>query len=318
MKKKTNKKAGNFAARSFKFIFKCIFVYPFKGIWWVLKHSVQAFTEELRKSKERRRQEKAEQEMKKLKARARGKGISSAQEERKAVSRREVPDNKKIERAEQENTPEYNPLKELKNKKGSLGSFEDKLYHNKSTIGIILGARGTGKSAIGMRLLENFFVNTEKKIYAMGFKQAALPAWIRVVKNIEEIENDAVILIDEAGIEFSSRESMSKANKMLSDLLLISRHKDLSLLVIAQNSGNLELNVIRQSDYFLLKPSSLMQLDFERKKIKDIYEKVKKEFEELSADQGLTYIYSNEYCGFVINSLPSFWSEKVSKGYADK
>ena len=30
-------------------------------------------------------------------------------------------------------------------------------------IGIILGARGTGKSAIGMRLLENFKTQTNKK-----------------------------------------------------------------------------------------------------------------------------------------------------------
>tara|TARA_Y100000310_G_C20689639_1_gene821384 strand:+ start:3320 stop:4144 length:825 start_codon:yes stop_codon:yes gene_type:complete len=213
---------------------------------------------------------------------------------------------------------QYDSFKEVKNHQGKLTTFTNKLHNNKSTIGLILGARGTGKSAIGMRLLENFKAKTKKNIYALGFKEESLPSWISVVNSIEEIQNNAVILIDEGGIEFSSRKSMSNANKFLSELLLIARHKDLSVIFITQNSSNLEINAIRQADYLVMKPSSLLQKDFERKKIKDIYRSVQEDFDQLIEDKSVTYIYGNDYLGFISNSLPSFWSEKVSKGYAKR
>jgi arsenate reductase-like glutaredoxin family protein len=206
----------------------------------------------------------------------------------------------------------------IKTYKGNLKHFQKVLFTNKSTIGLILGARGTGKTALGMRLLENFKAETKKKIYALGFSKEALPEWITSIKGIEEIENGSVILMDEGGIEFSSRNAMSNVNKILSELLLISRHKDVSVIFITQNSSNLEINVIRQADYLLLKPSSLLQRDFERSKIKEIYEEVEEDFKKLKNEKGLTYIYSEDYRGFVSNTLPSFWGEKVSKGYAHK
>ena len=201
--------------------------------------------------------------------------------------------------------------------KGSFDEFENKILKSDSTIGLILGARGSGKSAIGIKLLENFKAKTNKNVYAVGFKKDSLPRWVNVIDNIEEIKNDSFVLVDEGGIEFSSRESMSDANKLLSKLLFIARHKNLHIAFISQNSSNIEINTIRQSDYLMLKPSSLLQKDFERKKIKEIYNEVEELFNKHKDVEGLTYIYSNEYRGFVSNPLPSFWSSRVSKGYSD-
>lgn len=208
----------------------------------------------------------------------------------------------------------YNRFNEVKNLNGNFDSFEDKL-HNKSNIGIILGARGTGKSAIGMKLIENVVAKTGKNAYAMGFNEEDLPSWINVVSDIKYVQNNSVLLIDESGISFSSRNSMSEMNKFLSEILFIARHKDLSVVLVSQNSSNIEINAIRQADFLILKPSSLMQLDFERKKIKETYEEVAKHFEEFKDKKGLAYIYSDSYCGFIENSLPSFWNEKVSKSF---
>jgi replicative DNA helicase len=281
MKKNTKKKLKKFSLKVLKGLAKLIFVYPAKGIWWLIKKLFK----------------KSKQSIKEVKKKKEKKKIQDKRPEVKA---------------------NYDELKEISNKKGDFIKFRKKLYSNKSTIGIILGARGTGKSAIGMRLLENFKVKTKKSIYALGFKEESLPKWIKVINDIEEIKNDAVILIDEGGIEFSSRDAMSEGNKLLSEILLIARHKDLSVMFIAQNSANLEINAIRQTDYLVLKPSSLLQKDFERKKIKEIYQKVDEDFEELSNDKGLTYLYADTYRGFVSNTLPSFWSDKVSKGYAHR
>lgn len=211
--------------------------------------------------------------------------------------------------------PKPGSFKILKTLNGNFNIFLDKIFKSNSTIGIIIGARGTGKSAIGMTLLELFKSKTDKKVYALGFKPDDLPDWINVIKSINEVENGSVLLADESGIEFSSRESMSNINKLLTQILLIARHKDLSVIFISQSSANIEINAIRQADYLILKPSSLLQNDFERKKIKEIYQGVQQDFEKLKSNRGLTYIYSNEYRGFISNSLPSFWSSKVSKAY---
>lgn len=209
----------------------------------------------------------------------------------------------------------YKGFLELENLEGDLEEFESRIYSNKSLIGLILGARGSGKSAIGMKILENIKAKTDKRIYVMGFNEEDLPKWIEPISSIDEIKTNSFILVDEGGIEFSSRSSMSNPNKLLSELLLIARHKDLSVLFITQNSSNIEVNTIRQTDYLLLKKPSLLQLDFERKKIKDIYKSVNKEFKKYKKEKGIAYIYSDNYRGFISNDLPSFWNKKISKSF---
>ena len=85
--------------------------------------------------------------------------------------------------------------------------------------------------------------------------------------------------------------------------------------VVTHNSANIDLNIIRQADYLLLKPSSLLQKDFERKKINDIYKEAEKHFKEYSSDPALAYVYSETYKGFISNPLPSFWTSNVSKAF---
>jgi hypothetical protein len=194
---------------------------------------------------------------------------------------------------------------------GSFNKWEDKLH--KSTIGIILGARGKGKTALGMKILENVKATSKTKLYAMGFKKNDVPGWINVANEINEVKSNAFVLIDEGGILFSSRKSMTDANQVLSDLILVSRHKNLSILFISQNSSNLDINILRQADYLLLKPSSLLQKDFERKKIKELYEDLN--FNQYDEYKGITYVYSDEFRGFVNNPLPSFWSLNISKSF---
>ena len=110
---------------------------------------------------------------------------------------------------------------------------------------------------------------------------------------------------------------MSKVNKLFSELLFIRRHKDITLLFIVQNSGNIDVNVVKQADYLVFKKFALLQGKMERKVVMDVYDEVKDDYSELFSEhgQGLTYIYSEAFRGFVNSPLPSFWSEKVSKGF---
>ncbi len=206
----------------------------------------------------------------------------------------------------------YQKFEVVKTIKGNFEEFEE--YLNKgNTVGIILGARGNGKSAIGMNLLENSKSNKGKA--TLGFRKDCLPLWINHIEDIEEVENHTELLIDENGINFNSRNSMSNINKLLSRLLFISRHKDLSIIFISQNSSNIDVNAIRQADYLILKPNTLLQKDFERKKIQEIYNNVEKDFNKYKNDKEIAYIYSDQFIGFVKNKLPSFWNEDLSKSF---
>lgn len=212
----------------------------------------------------------------------------------------------------------YSALTLLSEQEGSFKEWMKKMESSESTIGIILGARGTGKTAFGIRLLENIHARYRRPCVALGFEESALPYFITPVATPKDIPNNSLVLIDEGGILFNSRRSMSNANKLLSQLLLIARHKDLSILFISQNSSNLEVNILRQADFLVLKPSSLMQKDFERKMIQKIYSSIATEFKTLSEARGATYIYADTFRGFVSNTLPSFWSEGLSKGFSGK
>lgn len=235
------------------------------------------------------------------------KGFSYAAQNTKAYAER-----KSTELKKPKTNASYQPFVELKKINGGLNDFEEQLENSKSLIGIIIGSRGSGKSALGMRILENMY-SKGRKTAAMGFNEESLPGWIESVKDLNEVENGTFLLVDEGGILFSARSSFSNPNKLLSELLFISRHKDLSVLFISQNSANLEINTLRQADYLLLRQPSLLQKELERKIIQKIYDDNEKDFKKLG--RHVTLAYSNWYQGFIQNELPGFWSEKASKSF---
>jgi hypothetical protein len=209
----------------------------------------------------------------------------------------------------------YSPFKIIETLGGDFRDWFDKVVSSESQIGIVLGARGSGKTAFGVKMLENIYSRRKKKCFAMGFKSEEFPSWIRVVSDISELENNSWVLIDEGGILFSSRNSMSSANKLLSQLILVARHKNINIIFISQNSSNLEVNILRQADFLVLKRSSLLQKEFERKIVQKIYLEAGEKFDKYEGDMGLAYVYSGNFRGFVSNPLPSFWKEGISKSF---
>ena len=222
---------------------------------------------------------------------------------------------RKVKKKRESMHPIYENFRVVHTKNGDYLQWEDKVNKSDSKIGVILGARGSGKTAFGMKFLENSHVKHKKKCYAIGFNSEEMPDWISVVENIDNIGNNALVLIDEGGVLFNSRDSMSNANKLLSDLILIARHKNLSILFISQNSSNLDINILRQADFLVLKPSSLLQRNFERKIIQKMYEQAQEHFDKFENELGITHIYAQNFNGFVSNPLPSFWGINISKSF---
>ncbi|MFH1376018.1 MAG: ATP-binding protein [Candidatus Woesearchaeota archaeon] len=208
----------------------------------------------------------------------------------------------------------FQNLKLIDTTTGNYEDFYEKLS-NKSLILLITGKRGSGKTALGMKLLEiaNY---TGKPCYAIGFQDSKLPRWIIKSKSLEEVTNNSVVLVDEGGIVFSSRESMGSSNKWLSKLMAIARHKNISLFLITQNSGMIDLNVLRLTDTIILKEPSLLQSTFERKAIKEKYEEVSKIFKKQDEKSSKFYIWDDDFEGLVKFDLPPFWNQSISKSFS--
>src|SRR3989344_9672343 len=134
----------------------------------------------------------------------------------------------------------------------------DSLYA-KSQIALIFGKRGSGKSTLGFRIMENAHALKERPCFVLGVKQSVLPSWISEVSDIEQTKNGGIVLVDEGAIAFSARQSMKKSNVELGKLLAVARHKDLTVLFITQNTGMIDKNVLNLTDIIIAKEGSLLQ-----------------------------------------------------------
>ena len=200
---------------------------------------------------------------------------------------------------------------------GDKGDFEEFLeaLKKQSLIVIITGRRGSGKTALGFSILE-FLKNSKSNIYVIGV-EAGLPKWIKKENDLSRLKNDSAVLIDEAALSFSARESSKELNRLITKIMAIARHKNLTLIFVTQSSAIIDINILRLADVIMMKEPGLLQEKFERREIQQLYKKVKPIFRRIRKNKNrYTYVYSDWFEGLIRNRLPYFWSERISKSFA--
>lgn len=139
----------------------------------------------------------------------------------------------------------YIPFQVEEPVKGDYDSFY-KAARKYSLIMLITGKRGSGKTALGMKFLEAMNRETSRKCYAIGFDHTKLPRWLKKAEDTEKVPSNSVVLVDEGAVAFSSRDAMKSPNKLLGKLMAIARHKNLSMILIAQNCMPLDTEILTE------------------------------------------------------------------------
>ena len=183
----------------------------------------------------------------------------------------------------------------------------------KSKVYAIISKRGGGKSCLAFALLE-WHSQQKRKCFIYNFpKPHLLPKWIKNIKEITQCKKGGVLLIEESGIEFNQFSFNSKKSVELANMLKIARHRDLSVIFIAQNGANLTRDVRRLIDTYLLREPSFTQLYDEIPIIKRMYQNILTHFStEEAKKKGFFIMETGEMAYF---DVPAFWTEKLSKAY---
>jgi len=185
---------------------------------------------------------------------------------------------------------------------------------------LVLGKRGSGKSALGYRLLELFRYKLTPYVLGIPAKaQKLLPDWIGVAQDLDEIPQDSIVLIDEAYLSYHSRGSFKTQSMEMSQLVNLSRQRNQTIIFVTQEARQIDKNIASQANVVVFKEPAILQSQFERPELNDITARAKLAFSNLNGDKReWAYVYSPDadFIGLMESALPTFWSTELSHAFA--
>jgi hypothetical protein len=185
---------------------------------------------------------------------------------------------------------------------------------------LILGKRGSGKSALAHRLLELYRMRLSP--YVIGVPAQArklLPDWVGIASSLEELPTKSIALIDEAYLKYHSRGSMATASRSMSQLLNLSRQKEQTLILVSQEARQVDKNIASSASVVVFKDLGMLQLEFDRPELNRLATKARDALNQVDGDRRRwSYVYApdTDFMGVLSNGLPSFWKPGLSKVFA--
>ena len=141
---------------------------------------------------------------------------------------------------------------------------------------LILGKRGSGKSALGYRLLELFRYGP--KPYVVGVPSTArsiLPDWIGMVSCLEDVPAKAIAVIDEAYLPYHARGSLARESKAMSQIINLSRQKEQTIIFVTQEARQVDKNIASSANVIIFKDLGMLQLQFDRPELNQLASQAK-------------------------------------------
>ena len=185
---------------------------------------------------------------------------------------------------------------------------------------LILGKRGSGKSALAYYLLELFRYGT--KPYVVGVlesKRHLLPEWVGIAPTLEEVPSGAIVIVDEAYLFYHAHSSTTQESKEMSKLINLSRQKEQTAIFVSQQSNSIDKNIASSPDVVIFKEPGILQSEFERRELNHLAKKASEAFASINSNkQQWNYVHAPDadFSGLMKNELPSFWKPELSHMFA--
>lgn len=178
---------------------------------------------------------------------------------------------------------------------------------------IMVGAKGYGKTATSVWLMDYVHKNFDKKVYYFGYSEELEKQYpfVKQTVSLTDPEENSFLVFDEAQNFFFARSFSTREQKARILELPTVRHRGISLLLITQFSTSLDVDLFLLCDYIWFKPYFVGELD-KRLNLPDWlkYTLPKNPNENLVYDMNLETIYVFK------NPLPPIWNEKLSKPFS--
>lgn len=185
---------------------------------------------------------------------------------------------------------------------------------------LILGKRGSGKSALAYRLLELFRYRLTP--YVVGVTSQArrfLPDWIGIVPDLESLPFDSIALVDEAYLPYHARRSMAEASTSMSQVLNLSRQRNQTLIFVTQEARQIDRNIASSATVIAFKEIGMFQPEFDRPELRKMVAQASQAFASVTRNKRKwSYVFSpdGDHLGLLENELASFWKNGLSKLFA--
>ena len=185
---------------------------------------------------------------------------------------------------------------------------------------LILGKRGSGKSALAYYLIEIHRYGL--KPYVVGIpqsKQHLLPEWVGVASSLEEVPFGAIVIVDEAYLLYHARGSTTQESKEMAKIINLSRQKGQTIIFVTQESRSIDKNIASSANVIIFKEPGILQSEFERPELNHLAKKAVEAFAPINGNKQLwSYLYAPDtnYSGLINNELPYFWKPELGRMFA--
>lgn len=197
-------------------------------------------------------------------------------------------------------------------------AWRQKITH--PSVVMILGKRGSGKSALGYRLLELFrYVASPYVVGVPSFARRLLPDWIGIAPTLEDVPQKAIALVDEAYLAYHARGSMARDSRSMSQLLNLSRQREQTIIFVTQEARQADRNIASSANVVVFKDLGILQLEFERPELNKLAARATEAFATVQGDRrewSFVYAPDADFIGLQENGVPTFWTPGLSRVFA--
>ena len=185
---------------------------------------------------------------------------------------------------------------------------------------LIVGRRGSGKTALGFRLLETLRYHRWPK-FVVGVPRSRrheIPTWIKTVPTLWDVPNGAVALIDETQLGYGMR-TTEQDRRELAQLLSLSRQREQLLIFISQQTRLVSREIVAATDVLIIKSMHSHQIRFERPEFEEALQTAQQRLSLMIGDRRqFSYVHApDDDIEMVMRSAePSFWTDGLSRLYA--